>query len=74
MCAIKVALQRCELDSYSCGCVVLQAAGASHTQGACGVCCEAEGTRHRDHPAVLHSVTLPALPRGSFLFFLPTGV
>lgn len=48
--------------------VMLQAAGASHTQGACGVCCEAEGAWHRDHTAVLHSVTLPV--QNFFFLFL----
>jgi hypothetical protein len=34
----------------------LQAEGASYSEGACGICCEAEGPRHRHHPAVVHSV------------------
>ena len=36
--------------------VPLQAAGASHAEGACGVGCEAQGPGHRHHPAVIHSL------------------
>jgi len=38
--------------------VPLQAEGASHAEGACGVGGEAQGTGHRYHPAVIHSLNV----------------
>lgn len=34
----------------------MQVEGASHTEGACGVSGETEGSGHRDDSAALHSV------------------